>query len=282
MSEENTVPEWAAELPEAIQNAPFMANSENMDQFVERLTHASQHVGNSVRIPGPDAGEDDWSAFNQKLMDKVPDLVQIKEGDNSVFNRLGKPEDKDGYGAGDDHGWLAEIALEANLTKDQFTSFVEKLSNVNEERSVNSRAEHQQALDELYAEWGLSKDKQMKNIAALAKLTDAPEAMVESITEGKTDAATLKWLAGIASKFESDTNIAGDRNDPNSMNPQEINTQIQEILNNPAYFDSSKPAVQNELKKKMQTLQQARAQLESSKPIQATPDQLREMFFRGT
>ena len=104
MSEENTIPEWATTaLPADLQDIPFLKDAADLAEFKGRLTSAAEHMGNSMRIPGPDAGEDTWKAFDEKLSAKIPGLARIdlesEEGRAAFMKRLGQPDDAACYGA---------------------------------------------------------------------------------------------------------------------------------------------------------------------------------------
>ena len=262
MTDENVVPDWAKEvLPEALHTAPFLKDTADAAAFMSNLKNAGQHMGNSIRIPGEDAGEADWKAFNDKLQTKVPSLVNINNADDdgvrAALKQLGLPDEATGYQAAENQGWLADAAHEAGLTKNQFTKLVAKITDANKANNDNAGAKHQESLDALYQEWGLAKSKNIENIQGLAKLTDAPEAMLDALEKGHVDAETMKWMSDLASKFAQSSNFAKDKNEETSITPIEAEAQIQEILNNPEYWAQGS-AIGAQLRKKMLDLQQAR------------------------
>ena len=127
MSEE--LPDWAKEtLPESLQDIPFVKDTESIDAFKTKLQETVQYMGNSLRIPGPDAGEADWRSFQEKLQTKVPGLIKAdlesEEGRTALFKMLGRPDEASEYGAEGESAWLAEVAHKAGLTKSQFTELV--------------------------------------------------------------------------------------------------------------------------------------------------------------
>lgn len=260
MDEENVLPEWAKEgLPEALHDMPFLKETGDAAEFKNKLVHAAQHMGNSVRIPGPDATEEVWSEFHTKLGEKVPNLhhadVATEDGQKAMLKMLGLPEDAAGYDAGDKHMWLAQAAHDAGLTINQFKGLVDKLGDVNKTRQEETSAEMQAGLDALFTEWGLAKPGKIDNINGLLKLTNAPEELTALVTDGKAPSETIKWLDSIASQFAEVSKFKKDRNDPQTITPGEAQLQIQELMENPEFFKTGPASM--ELRKRMLELQKA-------------------------
>jgi hypothetical protein len=254
------IPEWAKEgLPETLHNVPFLKDTENLEQFTERLSAAADHMGNSMRIPGPDATEEAWNEFNTKLQAKVPGLAKVDlntpEGKLDLIMQMGLPDSPDGYGAEGEGAWLAEVAHKAAMTKEQFEALVKGVSERNVTAKTEMTAEHQQALEALDQEWGLAAVKKRDQIAGLLKLTGAPESMINSMTEKSMDVNTMRWLDSMADKFSDASNFVKDRSDPQGISPLEAQQQIQELLANPEYM---KPGpIGQQLQKRMLELQRA-------------------------
>lgn len=257
-------PDWAKEaLPEELHSIPFLQDTTDLAGFVNTLTHASQYMGNSIRIPSENAGDEDLAAFHEKLQSRVPNLMQVDvstpEGQTALFKKLGLPEDAAGYGAGDDFKWLAEVAQKSNMTKTQFESLVSNLGETNTARTAESKAAQAQAISDLHTEWGLAKPKNMENIKGLAKLTGAPESLLKSIEDGTADVSTIKWMSDLAGKFEQSANFHVDANNPEGhVTPAEAAIQIQEIVDNPEYWKQGS-AIGAGLRKKMLELQAMKA-----------------------
>ena len=277
------VPDWAKDvIPEALHDMPFLTDTADMDALKSNLTNAAQHMGNSLRIPGPDAGDDDWTSFDEKIKAKIPNLMRVdmesEDGRKALMRQLGLPEEAKGYEAGDEHTWLADVALHAGLTKTQFGSLVSKLGEVNVQRSAESEAGRADALNTLYQEWGLAKPLKLTNINGLLKLTEAPEVFVKDVADNKADASTLKWLDSIASQFAEVAKFSKDRNNPDTLNPSEAVVQIQELMDNPEYWKTTPAA--KALQAKMLDLQKAAnpGAATDMRGMIATGSELQEMF----
>lgn len=240
MSEEN--PWYIEQLPEGLRDpeaVPFLKDTKSPEEFVNHLKNASQYMGNSLRIPGPDAGEDDWNGFYDKMKEKVPNLIkgdlESPEGRTELLKRLGVPEKPDEYGADAENSWLAEAAHKANLTKDQFENLMKDVADRTTARQEESEHKRQEALDELFSEWGYAKTRYMENIEGLLKTTEAPEGLAQQVLENPT-ADTLRWLHSMAQQFDTGDQGPGSRTNTNNLSVDEAKAQIQELLNNPDYF----------------------------------------------
>jgi hypothetical protein len=260
MSEEKLVPEWASTaLPVELHDIPFLKDATDLNMFKTRLTSAAQHMGNSLRIPGPDAGPEDWLAFDEKITAKIPNLHRIdlgtEEGRANIMKQLGRPDAATDYGAEGDGQWLADVALAAGLTKNQFNDLVKGVGDRQINKKTEQTVEHKEAIDALNNEWGLAAPQKMEHIKGLAKLTQAPETLVAQLEAGEVDATTLRWMDGLAKQFITDKNFTQDRNDATTLTPVEAKAQIQEILNNPEYFKNT--AIGTSLRNKMLELQKA-------------------------
>jgi hypothetical protein len=252
------IPEWAqSDLPEALHDIPFLKDSTGVDDFKQRLSDASQWMGRSIRIPGPDAGESDWQAFDEKLGAKVPNLVRAdldtEEGREQFLRRLGKPENAEAYGADDNSKWLADVALQAGLTKQQFESLVQGVADVTATRDTEAKHQHETDIDALHKEWGYAREKKMESIIGVAKLTNAPENIVQSLEDGTATVSTLRWLEGLATQFAEANNFTQDKNDLDNITPDEARLQINELMNNPDFF--AQTPIGQSLQKKMVELQ---------------------------
>jgi hypothetical protein len=257
MSEEK---QWYEEaMPEGLRDIPFLKDSSSPEEFRSRVENASQYMGNAVRIPGPDATEEHWSEFDQKLAEKVPGLLRAdldsEEGRAELMKRLGRPENAEEYGAEGDSAWLADAALAAGLTKSQFASLVSGVAEITDRRNQESAQTKAEKLEGLFQEWGLSAAKKMEHIEGLAKLTEAPESVLNAIREKGLDAETYQWLDRLAQNFSQAQNFKEDRNDPEALTPMEAEAQIQELINNPELFANN--AIGRSLQARMVELQKA-------------------------
>ena len=257
MSEETTTPEWVNSLPEGLRDGPFINNTPDLDQYVTQIKNAAQHIGNSIRIPGPDAGAEDWSKFEQRLQEKVPNLIRYdanaENGIDTVLERLGKPKEVTEYTQEESVKWLADIAHKSKLTKSQFNTLKAEMETWNKANQDATNAERAVALDAIFQEWGPGKDRMISNAIAFAEKSEAPAAFIEALKNNTIDPATLKWIASVSGKFTQSREPINDANNPETLTVPEASAQIQELLNNPQYFGNDAIAMQ--LRKRMIELQ---------------------------
>lgn len=256
MSDDDNV-DWKDSIPQQLRDAPYFKSAENIDQVVADLTNAAQYQGNSIRIPGPDAGEEDWNKFDSKIAEKVPNMVRADldsdEGRAAMMKRLGQPDTPEDYGDAGDAAWLTKSAHEAGLTKAQFTKLIESVNGVNEAQTTEQKEKAQQAVDALRGEWGLAFPKKIDQVIGMLKMSEAPESLIEAMSGELPNTEMLAWLDGMAQKFADASNFQDDRSDETRITPDEAKIQIEELLRNPDF--GSTGAIGQGLQRKMLKLQ---------------------------
>lgn len=252
--------DWKTSLPEDVQQWDEVKNSETPENFWQQMTDHRAHLGASIRIPGADAGEEDWAAFNGKVLAKVPTLIPKPNPDdseqmNNLYTAMGRPEEADGYSVPelDNQGFdldLSEVeafrsvAHEAGLSNAQFKQIVTAITT----RRLESAKETQLTADErvaaLKTEWGAAFDVNYETVQNFLRASDAPKS-IQSLAASKnlsTDMA--KWFldqhkatAGEGSGGANDTSAQ------NVLTPGEAQAQMDEIRGNDKhpFYDRSHP-----------------------------------------
>ncbi len=233
MSEET----WKDRLPEELQSAPYFKNAESPEQVLADLNNAAAWQGNSIRIPGPDAGAEDIAAFQSKAIEKFPGLMptpNLEDSDamSQVFGQLGRPESPDGYslpeGLEMDVATLRAHAHQSNMTNQQFQALVSALGKEQAdaiEASQNALAEQYQTLQ---TEWGAAYEQNMQEVGKL--LSDAPDVIKEAFANKTLTADQLRWFHSKAQLGESDAQIPGQGDGaPRQMTPDEAQAQLVEV-----------------------------------------------------
>lgn len=251
--------EWVEQVPEFARGWGEIDKAESMEALFNNFGEMRSHIGRSIKIPGEDASTEDMTAFHQKMMDKVPGLMQTPDMDDAevVSNlqaKMGKPESLDGYKAPESEDvtfndeQLADIkglAQELGLTKKQFTKLAEKMGTQNAAQTSAAKDANATEIKAIQEEWGLAAEAKYQATVNFAKQAGAPEGLVEALTNKEVDAKTVFWLANLA-KGTSETSIV-DFNNNNStgiLSPGEAQDRIDEILQNPehAYHKGDKRA----------------------------------------
>lgn len=249
------IAEWKETLPEGFADAPFFKAAETPEAALQDIQNAAAHMGNSIRIPSEDAGEDDMNAFYAKVLEKAPNLMPKPTDDNmdSVFQALGRPENVEGYKyeppegreLPDDYASFATIAHEAGLSQTQFNQMLGKIME-NEWQSADiAETEQAAAMKELSKEWGVAYDQNLSHVKNFLRLTDAPEGIVDLISEGAMSPTEIKWLHSIATQTKAPKELVDIESDQKAaLTPEEARARIQELLNagqDGPYFNAAHP-----------------------------------------
>jgi hypothetical protein len=245
---------WSDSLPEDVRSWDEVTNSDSPEKFWQQMSSHRQHLGQSIRIPGADAGKEDWTAFNAKLTEKVPTLMQTpdpenEESTNALYTKMGKPaaatdyktpefkdaEGKviDGLDAAQTEAFKA-IAHKNGLSQKQFEKIVTETTQQNIAAAQKQAEQLAGYQAEITAEWGAAEDKNYTILKTFAKKTDAPEAIVKALENKTLDAGVAKWMLTAANaSFGEGQRAAGDEGGGGGvMTPGEAKERQNEIMNN--------------------------------------------------
>ena len=89
--------EWQQAIPEFARNWGEVTQASDMDALFNRFGEQRSHLGNAIKIPSEDAGEDAMTEFREKLMNKVPSLMETpdlekEETINALLKKMGRPD----------------------------------------------------------------------------------------------------------------------------------------------------------------------------------------------
>lgn len=248
---------WVDSLPEGMREAPFIKGAESLEDAVGQIQNAAQYMGNSIRVPGEDAGDEDRQAFLSKVMEKAPQLM-LKPDLNEpaqaeeFYKMLGRPEKAEDYQYQPPEGGdqpenlkaFAEIAFKNGLNQQQFQTMVSEILGQEQQLAEASSEEHKEEIRQLYNQWGMKYDENVRIISNFLKLTDAPEVLQEMLKDGTLSADEMRWFHNIASQTKSAVELAqqpGPTTDV--LTPANAQAAIQEMLNNTAhpYWNAADP-----------------------------------------
>lgn len=214
--------EWYENLPSELKEAPFLRPTDDgvrdINQVVADLTNAAQHMGNSIRIPGADAGEEAMAEFRNRAAEKIPGLMVMPSPDddeamNSVFRTMGMPEEATGYRLPEIEGLelpddqvasLREAAHGLKLTQQQFEAMVKTQHEQGKTAMDTQTAALQEGLDALKQEWGAAFDSRVDSVKAILGKIDAPQYVVDMVEAGTLPASDLKMFHAIADMVGSE------------------------------------------------------------------------------
>lgn len=247
MPEPNTDEKWSDSLPEDVRSWEEVTNSKDSESFWKQMTDMKGHIGQSIRIPSEEAGDEDWKTFNEKLVAKVPTLIkrpdpEDAEGMGLLYKAMGHPESADKYEMpkfeNESELDLTQvtsfqpIAHKYGLTQKQFAGIIQDMTQGNLTASLETQKNHTEAMQSLRVNWGLKYDTNMEKAANIAIMTNGPPALVQSIKLGTASADTLIWLAEMSDRIDSEgTNLTKDlTKGEDILTPTEARGRLDEIL----------------------------------------------------
>lgn len=236
---------WHEQLSEEYQGNDTLANIPDLDTLAKSYLDSQSYIGNSVRIPGEDAGQEDWAKFNEKLAAKVPGLLNLPEDQAEasalLYQKLGRPESADKYSSAQDASAeqmeFMKWAWENGMSDSQVKAWLDE----NSSRGTASQEAIQKEFSDLESalkeEWGQGyqrkladannaikafADEQVANFLENTGLGDHPmiqrllAAAGENLGEGQTEG-----LTGQGNRFQ--------------YTPEEAKNRITEIQRNPEH-----------------------------------------------
>jgi hypothetical protein len=217
MSEENSgtppvtpevVADWRDSLPEDIRGAKGFESIKDIGSLGKQFLDAQSHIGNSIRVPGEDAGQEDIDAFHQKLMNKTNLMMkpETPEDYQKVFQSMGMPEDGKGYTVPEgvdaqNYEHLRSIALDASMTNKQFANLVSSVSKLDGEAVESNKLALEESRNTTKTEWGAAFDQNQAKAIALLEATGAPESVLNEAKAGTVNGDALKWFYALSEKL---------------------------------------------------------------------------------
>jgi len=237
--------DWRASLPPELGTAPWIRSAPSLEQAVADMQRAAEVTGNSLRIPGPDASEQQRQEFYQRVLEKAPGLMPKPADEASLklaLKALGMPDDPGKYQlpeiegmeiADERVGELRAMAHQAGLTGKQFEGFMQQMLSQDVQRMADARAAADSDLAQLKGEWGSAHDTRMQQIVQLAASTDAPQDLVEALQSGGINADTLRWFHTLVERMGAPEGGAvadqGKQPAKGPLTPAEAFAQLEEV-----------------------------------------------------
>lgn len=260
--------DWRSSLPEDIRGSKVFDSVQDVNSLAKQFIDAQSHIGNSIRIPGEDAGQEAVDAFHQKLMNKTDLMVKptTAEDYSKVFESMGKPADGAGYtipeGTEGSFDHLREISLNANLTNKQFESLVQSVAGLDASALESTQAAQAESRGKVATEWGAAFDQNSNQAIALLEATGAPKEIIDLAKGGNIDGDSLRWFHALSQKISGGTtpNAVSDNGHTQVMTPSEASAQLDEIMSNTEgpYWNENHPKYK-ETQAKAMSLRKLRA-----------------------
>ena len=246
-------PSWRDNLPEELREHKTLQDVKDLEGLAKQFIDSQQMIGQSIRIPGPDAGDDARKAFEAKLMEKVPGLVPTPDPDNpetlqAFYKRMGWPEEPTGYEHPENvdatqMADFAKVAHDQGLTKSQYKAILEAVGGFAQSKQEQNAEELLQGIRALKQEWGIVYEDNLELVDSVMKGTGAPKEMIELAADRKLPAEALKWLHNIGKQLGQE-GINFERDESTTrLAPAEAAARANEIMADRTgpYWDASHP-----------------------------------------
>ena len=273
-TQNQNTPEWLNSIPENIRDWDEVKNSDTPEKFWGQMENMRSFLGQSIRIPGEDAGAQQQQEFYDKLINKVPDLmIRPKDDDpdamQTLYRQLGQPEKADDYrlpeidvpeGIPVDEDALkafAPIAHKHGLSQKQFEGVLKDYNEGQLQGVLQQRSDYQKGMQELRSEWGLTFDDNMQKADRVRQAFLGDDVTsIEGMPPG-----IIRGLAKIADQFggEGSNDLISSAGKAGVVAPAEAKAQVNEIMGNRehAYWNASDPGHADAVKKVIALMKQA-------------------------
>ena len=204
--------DWRSSLPTELRDSPSLQDVPDLQTLVKNYENTKAMVGNSVRIPTDEAGQEAIDAFTNKLLEhqNIP-LMRKPDPDNpeamaALYKSLGRPDEAAGYQLpegvdAEAFGAMKETAHEVGLTRRQYETLAAKQAGI--QQAVIQQMEEKRAASvaEVKGEWGPAFDEKVGRAAQVAEALNAPKELVEAMKNGTVNGATLRFLDTVAAQI---------------------------------------------------------------------------------
>jgi len=207
--------------------------------------------GHSVRLPSENASDEDIAAFNESMGSKLPNWMlkpdlENAEQSSEFWSKLGVPSDAKDYELpdvnvpdgvelnADRQEYFRNVAKEANMTKEQFKSFMTKVLVTEVESTTAAVTAKEQAVKDLKTDWGQAYEERMAIVTKTAEATGAPDSVVAAAKEGTAGVDTMNWLYKVGTALggegrEMMENSSNKSGKVGALSPAEAQSQLDEI-----------------------------------------------------
>ncbi|MGD1830994.1 MAG: hypothetical protein ACPKM1_15645 [Spirochaetaceae bacterium] len=247
---------WQDTLPENVRSWDEVTNSDSSEKFWDQMSNMRSRMGQSIRIPGDDAGKEAMEEFYKRLNDKVPGLMKAPDPENdddlgAVYSRLGRPEKAEEYAIPeikDANGNVIpaekldmslaeafkEIAHTKGLSQKQYGGIIEAITSMNITKNMEAAEKRQADQESLKSEWGAAHERNSEIVSNFLEKSGAPEMVMQALSKGLMDSKSMKWFHALATETLGDGKrfISDENRNKGVMTPDEAAIKISEIRNN--------------------------------------------------
>lgn len=262
-SQANT--EFLKSLPEALRETPSLKNVKGVEDLATQFVNQQSLLGNSLRIPSPDTGDEQKNEFYNKIT-SVPGVVRIPgdDADEAVvkeFNqKLGIPSSPDEYKINAPDGVVLEEdyirgitqkAHELQLSNKQVNQIVaEDLAN-NKKANDDYLMYVSRSREALKSIWAQDYDTRVAGATNAMRIyaQEMPEFAAE-LDAVRDNPLFVKLLSDIGETLQEKGHLGMQTAGNYGLSVEEAKDKISEIMSNPnhPYFQGDEEAVQKMLK----------------------------------
>ena len=243
---------WRDSLPDDLKASPALANFEDVGQMAKSFVDMKSYQGNSIHIPGEDAGDEQRQQFVDKLMEKAPNVMlkpdfENQEQSREFYRTMGMPEKADQYeapqienmpeGAKQNEerlNFFREVAHEAGLNKGQFAKIMSKVTEADLANAQAAADAQKAGMEGLKKEWGMATQERIDAAISIAERTKAPDHLIEAMKNNAASAEVVKWMHGLSESLGSEgaNFVTNEPGGDSKMTPGEAQEKIDEIYAN--------------------------------------------------
>lgn len=215
-----------------------LGDVQSVEDLAKGYVNAQSMIGNSIRIPGKDAGSEDWDKFYGKFAD-VPGLTRYNPDDlSSLYEAAGRPADAKGYQIEGAPQEFLEAAHAAGLNRQQVESMLAYEKGIEESHESAEQDALNAGINSLRQEWGLAFDRKVEEgQRAVAFLEQTAPGLAEALdaTGAGNNPAVIKLFQALGANLKEGEGFAGTQGSNSGITPAEARAQIEEIHNNPQH-----------------------------------------------
>lgn len=267
--------------PEEYHEALSNAGIRDVESLVKNWADSQSALGSSIRIPGKDAGPEAKAEFDKRLMERVPGLVRLPNGEDAeelgrFYSALGRPESADKYtipaeveGIAPDaakqiRDWVADFSHKANLTDTQARQVHEAITGSTRENLTAYSKAIEERTNQLKSDWGQGYDQRMAMVEGVVRKLvgdEGAQLLEQELSQSglERNPTLTRLLAKVAEGMGEDEFMSPVDRSRIPASVTELQLQLSEVENNPAYLTGRKDLVEKAL--------HLRSQLEAARRV---------------
>lgn len=278
-------PWYSGLTPEGTELPDFVKNAPDFPAFVKTAEELKAYQGDSLRIPGPEASDEDRTAFHVKLAERVPGVYYMPDPENpeqikALQRKLGAPADANGYTFTPPEGGDLDEALTAqyrtwvndlDMTQKQADAIYTKFNEYQLAAIGALKNGHDEKITALKAEWGVTFPDKVKKIDHLVSKYAGTEGFRTELAAGNVPPHILKMFSQMADGLlgEGMQMVGTGDQQPAGLQPEEAKARAAEVRNHEAFLDEAHPEHKAMVAKHLEYMKQANPNASQDPPARA-------------